>query len=106
MIQLVWLFYKVKKINTVKDKGRISNLEMILNTKDLTGNTDIAHTRWATHGIPSKENAHPHNSQNLLLLPMYLNLLLLERQIILFILMLDQKLLLPQQKLISRKLVC
>lgn len=34
-----------KKINIVKDKGRISNLEMILNTKDLTGNTGIAHTR-------------------------------------------------------------
>lgn len=31
-----------KKINTVKDKGRISNLEMILNTQDLIGNTGIA----------------------------------------------------------------
>ena len=46
-------------ITVVKDKGRIANLENI-NYEELTGTIGIAHTRWATHGIPSKDNAHPH----------------------------------------------
>ena len=52
--------YFDNKIHIKKDKGKIDEVDKSLNLSDMPGNFGIAHVRWATHGDPSKLNAHPH----------------------------------------------
>ncbi|MBH0202580.1 MAG: glutamine--fructose-6-phosphate transaminase (isomerizing) [Nitrospira sp.] len=56
-----------EKIVVRRSVGKLVNLQNSLKAKELKGTVGIGHTRWATHGKPSEQNAHPHRSKGCVL---------------------------------------
>ena len=52
------------KISLYKCRGKVADLEQFCMNRDIRSTMGIAHTRWATHGEPNDQNAHPHLSED------------------------------------------
>ena len=59
------MMYDGKEMNLSKTKGKVADLEVIVNNEEKrkVGKIGLGHTRWATHGVPNDTNSHPHFSE-------------------------------------------